>query len=305
MLNLGNGSKTNLKGLKGQSMQKFKFLILFLLPFMAFAQEKSSGFYGTFDTGVEYLNLQTSDKKSKVNKGNIGTLRVKAGYEWDTGWRFGVLFERSGDGATSSDFTGAPFVRGTEHLPYSRSDGVFANSFLLGLQGGYHFVRSYERDLYVNFYVNSVDNAQTLIFPIVNHDGYTEFKLELEGRQLVLPKWSLGYTIGASLANGKQIIETVDDKKFLRFGAAGDDEIKVDIDGMIWGLYGDLKWIYHANSTMDFFVKWDIKAKFYPQSKAVRTSAFDILNNRSLGDVTLHTPKYRTFRSGISLGFAF
>lgn len=66
-------------------MQKFKFLILFLLPFMAFAQEKSSGFYGTFDTGVEYLNLQTSDKKSKVNKGNIGTLRVKAGYEWDTG----------------------------------------------------------------------------------------------------------------------------------------------------------------------------------------------------------------------------
>ena len=285
-------------------MQKLKFLAL-LLPILAFAQERGSGFYGTFDTGVEYLNLQTSDKKSKVNKGNIGTLRLRGGYEWDTGWRFGVLFERSGEGATSSDFTGVPFVRGTEHLPYSRADGVYATSLLLGLQGGYHFVRSHERDLYVNFYVNSVSNIQTHIFPIVNYDGYSEFKLELEGRQLVLPKWSLGYTIGASMAKGAQWIETIDDEKFLRFGAAGDDEIKAYLDGKIWGLYGDLKWIYHANSTMDFFVKWDVKAHFYPQSEAVRTSAFDILNNRSLGDVTLHTPKYRTFRSGISLGFAF
>lgn len=286
-------------------MQKFKFLILFLLPFMAFAQEKSSGFYGTFDTGVEYLNLQTSDKKSKVNKGNIGTLRVKAGYEWDTGWRFGVLFEHMGEGTTSSDFTGAPFVRGAEHLPYRYADGVFALSQLLGLQGGYHFVRSYERDLYVNLYVNFGSNLQSHFFPLVSADSYTELKAELEGRQLVLPKWSLGYTIGASMANGKQAIESIDDKKFLRLGAAGDESIDIDLDGTIWGLYGDLKWIYHANSTMDFFVKWDIKAKFYPQSKAVRTSAFDILNNRSLGDVTLHTPKYRTFRSGISLGFAF
>lgn len=286
-------------------MQKFKFLILFLLPFMAFAQEKSSGFYGTFDTGVEYLNLQTSDKKSKVNKGNIGTLRVKAGYEWDTGWRFGVLFEHMGEGATSSDFTGAPFVRGAEHLPYRYADGVFALSQLLGLQGGYHFVRSHERDLYVNLYVNFGSNLQSHFFPLVSADSYTELKAELEGRQLVLPKWSLGYTIGASMANGKQAIESLDDKKFLRLGAAGDESIDIDLDGTIWGLYGDLKWIYHANSTMDFFVKWDIKAKFYPQSKAMRTSAFDILNNRSLGDVTLHTPKYRTFRSGISLGFAF
>lgn len=284
-------------------MKTLKFLALVLLPMLAFAQEKSSGFYATFDTGVEYLNLQTSDKKSKVNKGNIGTIRAKAGYEWETGWRFGAVVEHAGEGVTSSNITGTPLVRGVEHLPLTYADGIFAYSLVLGLQGGYHFVRSKQRDMYVNFYYLGKADFHTQTMPLAYAIGLAEFRLELEGRELILPKWSLGYTIGASMGGGEVNIGTIDDKKYMRIGAEGDET--TDLDGTIYGLYGDLKWIYHASNTTDFFIKWDMKVNFYPQSKAVRTNMYDILNNRSLGDVTLYTPKYRTFRSGISLGFAF
>ena len=75
--------------------------------------------------------------------------------------------------------------------------------------------------------------------------------------------------------------------------------------GAVWGLHGDVKWIYHMTQSTNFFVKWDFQVKFYPKSEEVRVRATYVPNNTSLGEMSLHTPKTRLFRSGISIGAAF
>ena len=83
-----------------------------------------------------------------------------------------------------------------------------------------------------------------------------------------------------------------------------DDEAWARVGG-VWGLHGDVKWIYHMTPSKDFFIKWDFNVKFYPKSEEVHVRASYVPGNRSLGEMSLYTPKTRIFRSGIAIGAAF
>lgn len=291
-------------------MQKRLFLTLFLLPIFVFAEEVSSGFYGTFETGFEYLNLQTSDKQTKINKNNLHTFHIKGGYEWETGWRFGINLGYAG-GGSQFDMSGVPFERGANNMPYRAEGGAHSTLFNYGLQGSYHVIRSKEQDLYINaIYAIDIDSINGT-FPLVSTYLGERIQLEIEGRNLILPKWSIGYTLGGSWGrNDSWFYSSEEDYMRLvpiekkEHTIFNDDDAWAKV-GAVWGLHGDVKWIYHMTQSTNFFVKWDFQVKFYPKSEEVRVRATYVPNNTSLGEISLHTPKTRLFRSGIAIGAAF
>lgn len=290
-------------------MRKY-FLLAIFLPIFAFAEETSSGFYGIFETGFEYLNLQTADKQTKVNQNNLHTFRAKGGYEWDTGWRFGLNLNYTASGA-QFDMSGSPFVRGADTMPYRAIGGTNTILFVIGLQGGYHIIRSKEQDLYINAIFFTEADSHVATFPLKDVSNNQGIKLELDGRNLILPKWSVGYTLGVSKTNSHtEFVSSDEDYMRLtpveRRKRAGfkDDAAWAKVGG-VWGLHGDVKWIYHMTQSTDFFVKWDFNVKFYPKSEEVRVRATHVSDNRSLGEMSIHTPKTRIFRSGIAIGAAF
>lgn len=290
-------------------MRKY-FLLVIFLPIFAFANEINSGFYGTFETGFEYLNLQTNDKQTKVNQNNLHTFRVKGGYEFDTGWRFGLNLNYTASGA-QFDMSGSPFVRGADTMPYRAIGGTNTMFFVAGLQGGYHVIRSQEQDLYINAIFFTEADSHVTTFPLRNLSNNQGIKLELEGRNLILPKWSVGYTLGTSWTNSyTEFMSSDEDYMQLtpvekRERAGFEDDAAWAKVGGVWGLHGDVKWIYHMTQSTNFFVKWDFQVKLYPKSETIRINVTDVLHNRSLGEMSIHTPKYRVFRSGIAIGAAF
>lgn len=291
-------------------MLKQLFLALLLLPIFVFAEEVSSGYYGTVETGFEYFNLQTSDKQTKVNQNNLHTFRVKGGYEFDTGWRFGLNLDYAASGA-QFDMSGSPFVRGADTMPYRAIGGTNAIFFVAGLQGGYHIIRSQEQDLYINAIFFTEADSHVTTFPLRDLSNNQGIKLELEGRNLILPRWSVGYTVGGSFTTSHTEFMS-SDEDYMRLTpvekrerAGFDDDAAWTKVGAVWGLHGDVKWIYHMTQSTNFFVKWDFQVKFYPKSETIRINVTDVLHNTSLGEMSLHTPKTRIFRSGIAIGAAF
>lgn len=291
-------------------MQKSPFLALILLPIFAFAEESGNGFYGIFETGFEYLNLQTADKQTKINKNNLHTFRAKGGYEWDTGWRFGLNLGYTG-GGSQFDMSGVPFERGASNMPYRAEGGANAIILASGLQGSYHAIRSQEQDLYINVVYTVILDGIAGTFPLYSMYVGDEIRLELEGRNLVLPKWSIGYMLGASFGRNDSWFYSADED-YMRLmpiekkehDTLKDDEAWAKVGG-VWGLHGDVKWIYHMTPSKSFFIKWDFQVKFYPKSEEVHVRATHVPANRSLGEMSLYTPKTRVFRSGIAIGAAF
>lgn len=277
-------------------------LICFLLPSCLHAKD-DSGFYSMFELGAYKDYIQSGDKRTKTNQ-TVGKIQANFGYEWQSGWQFGIKSSYAGAGATYN-LKGSPLMRGIEDLPYRYNDAAFARDINIALVLGYHWIRSTEHDMYVRLLWNLADvSVLSYAFPFATQASASGFGLEIENRHLLMPKMSIGYTLGVKSNLGTTMkFDGIDEDGYARFGN-GIDEVKAKVRAN-FGLYGDVKWIYHASNSADFFIKWDIQAQFIPKSEEIRTNVYDVLNQRSLGDVSLHTANYRRIRSGISFGAAF
>lgn len=279
-------------------------LLLLCFLFSPFAHAKDdSGFYSMFELGAYKDYIQSGDKRTKTNQ-TVGKIQANFGYEWQSGWQFGIKGSYAGAGATYN-LKGSPLMRGIEDLPSRHHDAAFARDINIALVLGYHWIRSAEHDMYVRLLWNLTDvSALSYAFPFAAQASAGGFGLEVENRHLLMPKMSIGYTLGIkSNLETTMKFDGIDEDGYARFGNGIDKvEAKTQAD---FGLYGDVKWIYHAGNSTDFFVKWDIQAQFVPKSEEIRVNVYDILNRRSLGDVSLHTASYRRIRSGISFGAAF
>ena len=277
-------------------------LVCFLLPLFLHAKD-DSGFYSMLELGIYKDYIQSSDKCTK-SKQNVGKVHVNFGYEWQSGWHLGLNGILAGTGSTHG-LSGIPLMRGIENLPYRYGDGVLATDYYGDLYVGYHLIRSTEHDMYINLIWNFLNTSiLSYAFPFSTQASTGSLGLEIENRHLIMPKASIGYTLGTKLYLGADIgFDSVVSNDYARL--EGDKDYQTQIEYAYWELYGDVKWIYHASKSADFFIKWDIQAQFVPKSKEVSVNVYDVLNRRSLGDVSLHTANYRRIRSGISFGAAF
>lgn len=277
-------------------------LFCLFLPLLLHAKD-DSGFYSLFELGIYKDYIQSSDKYTK-SKQNVGKFHVNFGYEWQSGWRLGLNAILAGTGSTHG-LSGIPLIRGIENLPYQYGDGILATDYYGDLYVGYHLIRSTEHDMYINVIWNFLNTSiLSYAFPFGAQTSTASFGLEVENRHLVIPKVSIGYTLGTKLYLGSEIgFDSVVSNDYVRLES--DKDCKAQIEYAYWGLYGDVKWIYHASNSANFFIKWDIQAQFVPKSEEVSINVYDILNRRSLGDVSFHTAGHRRIRSGISFGAAF
>lgn len=284
-----------------------KLLPLFFLS-LAFAQD--SKVYGRIEAGVEnqnqIQNLLSDDTDYDVLHKYIGTARGRLGYQWQSGWRLGIDLALSGAGGTDN-LKGGTLVRGLENTPFSTSPkGITTVGANLALHVGYPIFVKNSDELYLYFSLGNEGIFSTFSAVKTNLES-TFLQLDLEGRASVAPKLSIGYGVGIYyVPTPKVLLSSYDDEHYMRFtNVNSNNEVSADLKGGIWGLHGDLKLIYAANKYFDVFAKVDAKARFVPKSETVQTGVYDVLNNRSLGDVSLYTPKYFSFRSGIYLGIMF
>lgn len=277
-------------------------LFCLLLPLVLHAKD-DSGFYSMFELGAYKDYIQSGDKRTKTNQ-TAGKIQANFGYEWQSGWQFGIKGSYAGAGATYN-LKGSPLMRGIENLPYRHHDAALAKDINIALVLGYHWIRSTEHDMYIRLLWNLTDaSVLSYAFPFAAQASAGGFGLEVENRHLLMPKMSIGYTLGIKSNLGTTMkFDGLNEDDYARFGNGIDEvEAKTQAD---FGLYGDVKWIYHASKSTDLFIKWDIQAQFVPKSEEVSVNVYDVLNRRSLGDVSLHTANYRRIRSGISFGAAF
>ncbi|MBD5166490.1 MAG: hypothetical protein HDT12_01745 [Helicobacter sp.] len=286
--------------------------ILNLLPlfFLSLAFAQDSKIYGKIEAGAENQkqvhNLLSDDTDYDILHKYIGTARGRLGYQWQSGWRLGIDLALSGAGGTNN-LRGSTLVKGLENTPFSTSPkGISTIGATMALHVGYPIFVKNSDELYLYFSLGNEGAFSTFSAVTTNLES-TFLQLDLEGRAVVAPKLSIGYGVGIYYVPTPQVIlSSYDDEHYMRFtNVNSDNEVSADLKGGIWGLHGDLKLIYAANKYFDVFAKVDAKARFVPKSETVQTGVYDVLNNRSLGDVSLYTTKYFSFRSGIYLGIMF
>ncbi|MDE7316956.1 MAG: hypothetical protein K2N12_04395 [Helicobacter sp.] len=293
-----------------------KYFVPLLFPTLLFAQD--SGLYGMLDMGMQRGTLLYNYNKNTNNNNDcdnddfdtithryLGAIHGRLGYQFQNGWRLGLDASLSGAGGYKNR-DGDVLVVGMENLPYTFPSGVARTEFSMGLHVGYPIFQKTTDELYL--YLTIRDESTSLSFiPISSVSSTTFFQLDLEGRNAIASKFSLGYRAGIFYSHKPYVyIVAFDRDHYLRFeNSDSDNAVRADLKSGIWGLHGDIKLIYAASQSFDVFVKYDLMARFVPKSETVQTGVYDVLNNRSLGDVSLYTPKYFSFRSGIYLGIMF
>ena len=294
-----------------------KYFVPLLFPTLLFAQD--SGLYGVLDMGMQRGTLLHNYNKNTNNNDDwdddddfdtithryLGAIHGRLGYQFQNGWRLGIDASLSGAGGDKNR-DGDVLVVGMENLPYTFPSGVARTEFSMGLHVGYPIFQKTTDELYL--YLTIGDESTSLSFiPISSVSSTTFFQLDLEGRNAIASKFSLGYRAGIFYSHKPYVyIVAFDRDHYLRFeNGDSDNAVRADLKSGIWGLHGDIKLIYAASQSFDVFVKYDLMARFVPKSETVQTGVYDVLNNRSLGDVSLYTPKYFSFRSGIYLGIMF
>lgn len=293
-----------------------KYFVPLLFPILLFAQD--SGVYGVLDMGMQRGTLLYNYNKNTNNNNDcddddfdtithryLGAIHGKLGYQFQNGWRLGLEASLSGAGGYKNR-DGDVLVVGMENLPYTFPSGVSRGDLSMGLHIGYPIFQKSTDELYLYLTIGG-ESTDLSFIPISSSTNVTFFQLDLEGRNAIASKFSLGYRAGIFWSPTPEVnLAAFDRDHYLRFENGDlDNAVLADLKGGIWGLHGDLKLIYAANKYFDVFAKYDLMARFVPKSETVQTGVYDVLNNRSLGDVSLYTPKYFSFRSGIYLGIMF
>ncbi len=289
-----------------------KYFIPLLFPTLLFAQD--SGLYGMLDMGMQSgILLHNYNKNTNNNDWDddtithryLGAFHGKLGYQFQNGWRLGIEASLSGAGGYKNR-DGDVLVVGMENLPYTFPSGVARTELSMGLHVGYPIFQKTTDELYLYLTIGNESTSLSFI-PISSFTSTTFFQLDLEGRNAIASKFSLGYRAGIFWSPAPEVyLAAFDRDHYIRFeNGDSDNAVRADLKGGIWGLHGDIKLIYAASKYFDVFAKYDLMARFVPKSETVQTGVYDVLNNQSLGDVSLYTPKYFSFRSGIYLGIMF